>query len=295
MARNLDLTALRAFVTVCETHGVTSAAQRLNLTQSAVSMQLKRLEEQLGLLLLDRSNRQMVPTAVGQQLLSYAHRLLALNDEAWTRLTAQDYEGEIILGVPHDILYPAIPGVLRQFNASFPRMKVRLLSSYTKVLHRQFAAGEADVILTTEDFLGAGGETLTTRPQVWIGATGGQAHRQRPLPLAFQKDCNFRTLAVKALDQAGITWEIVIDTDSSRTVETSISADLAVHVVVEGTEPPMVEVLPPSADLPALPNVLINLYQKDAGRSPAQSVLVDLIRAAYRALETPRAALLATA
>ena len=282
MARNLDLTALRAFVTVCETQGVTSAAQRLNLTQSAVSMQLKRLEESLDLVLLDRSNRTMVATAVGQQLLSYAHRLLALNDEAWTRLTAQDYVGEITLGVPHDIMYPAIPQVLRQFNASFPRMKLRLLSSYTKVLHRQFAAGEVDVILTTEDHLHAGGEKLVERPQVWIGAIGGQAFRQRPLPLAFQRDCNFRSLAVRELDARDIPWEIVIDTDSSRTVETSISADLAIHVVIEGTEPPMVQIVDHGGDLPDLPNTLINMYQLTHSSSPAQAALAELIREAFR-------------
>ena len=282
MPRNLDLTALRAFVTVCETQGVTSAAQRLNLTQSAVSMQLKRLEEALELTLLDRSNRTMAPTAVGQQLLSYATRLLALNDEAWTRLTARDYVGELNLGVPHDIMYPAIPQVLRQFNASFPRMKLKLLSSYTKVLHRQFAAGEVDVILTTEDHLSAGGETLVRRPQVWIGAIGGLAYKSRPLPLAFQRDCNFRSMAVRELDARGIPWEIVIDTDSSRTVETSISADLAIHVVVEGTEPPMVEVIEHGGDLPELPDTQINLYQAEPVGSPAQTALVDLLREEYR-------------
>ena len=280
--RNLDLTALRAFVTVCETQGVTSAAARLNLTQSAVSMQLKRLEESLDLTLLDRSNRAMVPTAVGQQLLSYALRLLALNDEAYTRLTARDFVGEISLGVPHDILYPAIPQVLRQFNASFPRMKIRLLSSLTKVLHRDFAGGEVDVILTTEDILLPGGETLVERPQVWIGAQGGAAWKQRPLPLAFQKDCNFRSLAVKALDGDNVQWEIVVDTDSSRTVDTSISADLAVHVVVEGTEPPMVEVIDHGGDLPVLPKTQINLYQSPQSTSPAQDALVAMIREGYR-------------
>ncbi|NHX27946.1 LysR family transcriptional regulator, partial [Escherichia coli] len=100
MPRNLDLTALRSFVAVSEAGGVTRAAGFLNLTQSAVSMQIKRLEEALDLQLLDRSARQIALTASGEQLLGYARRMLALNDEIYARLTAQEYEGEIALGVP---------------------------------------------------------------------------------------------------------------------------------------------------------------------------------------------------
>ena len=114
MARNLDMTALRSFVTVAETGGVTRAAGFLNLTQSAVSMQLKRLEEALDLQLLDRSARSISLTAAGEQLLGYAQRMLELNDEALGRLTANEFEGEITLGVPHDIIYPYIPAILRR-------------------------------------------------------------------------------------------------------------------------------------------------------------------------------------
>ena len=105
MARNLDMTALRSFVTVADAGGVTKAAAQLNLTQSAVSMQLKRLEEMIGQPLLDRSARAIALSPQGDQLLGYARRMLALNDEAWGRLTNQAFEGEITLGVPRDIVY----------------------------------------------------------------------------------------------------------------------------------------------------------------------------------------------
>ena len=104
MPRNLDLTALRSFVAVADAGGVTRAAGLLNLTQSAVSMQIKRLEEALGLTLLDRSRRGVALTAEGEQLLRYARRMVALNDEAVARMTANEYEGEITLGVPHDVV-----------------------------------------------------------------------------------------------------------------------------------------------------------------------------------------------
>ena len=168
--RNLDITTLRAFVAVADSGGVTRAAGFLHLTQSAVSMQLKRLEELLGLDLLDRSGRTIALTANGEQLLVYARRMVALNDELITRLTDQAYEGEITLGVPHDIVYPAIPQVLKQFNSAFPRVRVHLESSGTRTLKEMFSKGACDMIMTTETDLAVGGETLCVKPLLWIGA-----------------------------------------------------------------------------------------------------------------------------
>ncbi|MEM1341659.1 MAG: LysR family transcriptional regulator, partial [Pseudomonadota bacterium] len=170
MARNLDLTALRSFVAVADAGGVTRASGFLNLTQSAVSMQLKRLEDSVGVGLFDRSARRLSLTGAGEQMLGYARRMLELNDEVLGRLTATEYEGELRLGVPHDIIYPAIPDVLHRFNAAYPRMKVSLQSSYTSRLKEQFARGEVDMILTTEGAVEPTGETLLERPLVWVGA-----------------------------------------------------------------------------------------------------------------------------
>ena len=281
MAYNLDLTALRSFVAVAETGGVTRAAGFLNLTQSAVSMQLKRLEDGLNVQLLDRSARKVALTASGEQLLGYARRMLTLNDEVYGRLTHQAYEGEIVLGVPADIVYPAIPRVLQQFNAMFPRMKVQLISSYTTKLKAMFARGACDLILTTEDKLDAGGETLTEVPLVWVGAPGGQAWKSRPLRLAFEYTCIFRGRTQEALDAAGIRWEMAVESDSSRTIEASVSADLAVHTAVEGAAPRYLEQIQHGGHLPDLCKTQINLYKPDLGTSPVIEDLANLIRQGY--------------
>ena len=284
MPRTLDMTPLRSFVTVADTGGVTRASGFLNLTQSAVSMQLKRLEDGLGLRLLDRSARAVTLTSAGEQLLGYAKRMLDLNDEALARLTGQDFEGELILGVPADIVYPAIPQVLNRFHAEFPRVKVQLISSYTTQLKELFAQGRCDLILTTEDGCDAGGETLAKKPLIWIGAPGGSAWKQRPLRLAYERDCNFRKGVQAALDRAGIAWEMAVESSSSRTIEASVSADLAVHTVIEGTEPPHVERIQHGGALPDLTSTRINLYR--AGQpSPALSEhLADLVRQSYKVL-----------
>jgi DNA-binding transcriptional LysR family regulator len=284
MPRNLDLTALRSFVTVVDSGGVTRAAGLLHLTQSAVSMQLKRLEEGLGLRLLDRSARQIGLTGEGEQLLSYARRMLALNDEAVGRLTASDYEGEITLGVPHDIVPGYIPQVLKRFAADFPRMRVNFLSSNTRALLQKFDRGEVDMIVTTEEGCGAGGETLAEVPLVWVGAPGGRVWKERPLPIALETQCIFRPSVQRRLDAAGIAWLMRVETGSTRTVEATVSADLAVHAMlsgfwVQGTEP-----VDHGGALPDLKAYSINLYRGPGGLGEVEQALAGYLRDTYGAL-----------
>lgn len=282
MPRNLDLTALRSFVAVAETGGVTKAAGFLNLTQSAVSMQLKRLEESLGLDLLDRTGRGVSLTGSGEQLLSYARRMLVLNDEVYNRLTARDYEGVVTLGVPHDIVYPAIPEVLHKFNAAFPRVRIQLVSSFTNRLKQLHHRGECDIILTTEDQLDGEGEVLSTVPLVWIGAPGGEAWRARPLRLAFEFGCIFRQPVQRALDAAGIPWQMAVESESSRTVEASVSADLAVHAALEGTAFIYGRPIDHGGALPELGNKKICLYRAPKSSGVLTDNLVELLREGYR-------------
>lgn len=281
MPRNLDLTALRSFVTVAETGGVTRAAQQLNLTQSAVSMQLKRLEEALGLPLLDRAGRGVALTAHGDQLVSYGRRMLALNDEVLSRMTDDGYEGEIRLGVPTDLVYPHIPSVLKRFDREYPRVKIRLISSYTKHLKVAIREGEVDLILTTESNPDAEAEVLTEKRLVWVGAPQGVAWKARPLRLAFEKECMFKPWATRALDEVGIPWEMAVDTNSTRTVEASISADLAVHCVLEGAQSPHMSPIEHCGHLPDMPISRISMYRSAAAIGAPLDGLVNMLRAAY--------------
>lgn len=281
MPRNLDLTALRSFVSVAETGGVTKAAGMLNLTQSAVSMQLKRLEENLGLALLDRTGRGVALTATGDQLLSYARKMLSLNDEVYARMTDHAFEGHIALGVPHDIVYPAIPQVLARFTQEFPRVKLDLISSYTLRLKEHLANGTCDLILTTEDTAARGGETLAELPLVWIGAIGGQAWRRRPLPLAFEQSCLFKDSVQHALDEAGLGWTMTVQAESARTIEPIVAADMAVHAVLEGTEPAHLEKIAHGGELPRLTSKKIILYSHGTSRDPVQDALAGLLKQAY--------------
>jgi len=286
--RNLDMTTLRSFLAVSDHGGVTRAAGAMNLTQSAVSMQLKRLEELLDIKLLDRSSRKIGLTASGEQLLGYARRIIELNDEVVCRLTDQVWEGEIVLGVPQDIVYPVIPRVLKQFYAGYPRVKVQLISSYTAGLTEAFGRGEIDLILTTETVLGPGGQTLMEVPLRWFGAPDGTAWKQRPLRLAFCRHCLFRPGVMAKLSQTGIEWELAVDSESDRTIEATVSADLAVTSILEGHAPPHMEMIAHGAGLPELGRQKINIYGANTPKNELVSKLVEIVQQGFCGV-TPKA------
>lgn len=283
MPRNLDLAALRSFVTVSEVGGVTRAANFLNLTQSAVSMQIKRLEQSLGQQLFLRAAKKLVLSPEGEQLLSYGRRMLALNDEVLARFSDDSCEGEIRLGVPHDIVYPAIPGILKRMAQAYPRLRVNLMSSFTALLKPEFARGEFDVILTTETLPDAQAEVLSERQLVWVGAADGSAWQRRPLRLGFKDSCIFRPETQAALDLAGLPWELATGGESEQAVEATVAADLAVTARMVGSIPDGCVVIAGDNILPKLGQMQIALYRSQRRKDEAMELLLSELRCAYGA------------
>ena len=281
MPRTLDLTALRSFATVADAGGVTRAAGLLNLTQSAVSMQIKRLEESLGLGLFSRAARQMALTAEGEQLLGFARRMLVLNDEALSRLTTASYEGELRLGVPHDIVYPAIPGILKRLAAQYPRMRINLVSSFTVLLRAAFDRGELDVMVTTEDRPGPHGVELARRPMIWVGAKDGVAWQKLPLRLGFKDTCLFRPAVQAALTAAQIPWEMAVEAESEQVIEATVAADLAVTARLLDAMPPGLCSIDARGILPDLGDVGICLYDAPTLTGEVADSLLQELRLAY--------------
>lgn len=281
MPRNLDLSALRSFVTVADVGGVTRAAGYLNLTQSAVSMQIKRLEESLGLSLFLRAARKLALSPDGEQLLSYGRRMLALNDEALSLLSAQACAGEIRLGVPHDVVYPAIPGILKRMAQAYPRVRINLVSSFTILMKQDFARGAFDVMLTTEETPDEGAEVLSARSLVWVGAEDGNAWQRRPLRLGFKDTCIFRPRAQAALEAAGIPWEMATGGESEQAVEATVAADLAVSVRMIGSIPEGMVPISGDNQLPPVGEMKLGLYRAGRRNDEAIDLLVSELRCAY--------------
>ena len=280
--RNLDLNSLRSFVTIAESGSMTRAAARLFLTQSAISMQIKRLENNLGFSVFERSAQGMTPTLEGQQLLHFASQMLALNDEAMGRLTSSEYEGQIRLGAPGDVIYPHIPGILKEFSRDYPRVQVKFACEQTYTLKREYKQGLHDIVLTTEKSAGQGGRIICTHPLIWSGAIDGGAWKKRPLPLGFAKICAFRDGVIKSLDQAGVDWVDVVASGDSLASEAMTSADLCVTAELGNVLHPSREKIDHGGQLPDLPEHSIVLYADDSPGNSLIPILVEYLQRAFR-------------
>jgi DNA-binding transcriptional LysR family regulator len=287
MYRNLDLAALRSLVAIADTGGVTRAAAKLHLTQSAVSMQIKRLETAIGHRLIERAGRSIAITRNGELLLSYGRRILSLNEEAWNRLTDDSYEGKISMGVPHDIIRPHLPVILRNFAAAFPRIDVRLITSGTSTLKELLAKSDIDLILTTEQTPTGDAELLRDVPLKWYCGAGAGIWAKRPLPLANEPSCAFRPIATDALGHADISWDAPFTAKEWREYAAFVSAGLAVVCLMEGTNLMDWVEVPAQAKLPTLPNFGIYMYFNEHGNTALASHMASFIRDEfYRQHET---------
>ena len=285
MAHNLDVSLLRAFVAVVDAGGMTAANGVLNLTQAAGSQQIKRLGGTLGEELITRDRRGMKLTNAGERLFGRAKRLLALNDEIWAEMTTPVYEGEVRLGIPSDIITTYLPTFLKGFAHSYPRVQVSLNSGSSAKLRADLAAGKVDLVLATELVCDSGGENLIMDRLVWVGAPGGEAARQRPLPVSIGcSDCAFRAPIRDALQQAGIAWRSVSEVTNTTAQVATVAADIAVMAWMASTVPEGLEVLGRESGLPPLPPFTVNLYLGKDGGPTVQ----ELARHIRQALAAPR-------
>jgi DNA-binding transcriptional LysR family regulator len=279
--QTFDLGTLRSLVTIAETGSMTRAAGRLFLTQSAISIQIKRLETSLGFSLFERTSQGMAPTLEGEQLLQFARRMLALNDEAMGRLTSPDYEGVVRFGTPGDIVYPQIPRVLKEFSRDFPRVQIRFSTLGTFNLLREFDEGQHDIVLTTEETPRDDAEIIVTHPLVWIGAEDGNAWKKRPMPLGFSRHCAFRAGVIRALDEAGVAWIDQVHSEHEAAIDAMVSADFCVSSRLSASGPPDTRAIDHGGQLPDLPDYSIAMYSHDDGANPVVRTLADYLRRAH--------------
>ena len=289
-AREIDLSLVRAFLAVAETGGMTAAGKHLNLTQAAVSQQIKRLEEQFGTALFDRAQRKLELTRSGERLLAHADRILSLNEEIWGLMTSPGFEGQVRVGVPHDIINVFMPPILRTFAKAWPRVDISLVCSNSLALLEHLDQGEIDLILTTESAPSERGELLLADQLVWVGAPGDTAHERTPLPVALgDEQCTFRTAAVKALGATGRDWRFTCAVSNMSAFCATLEADLAVAPLLSQSVPEGLDVLGAEQGLPQLPTYYINLYLARTGPGEIALELARQIRKSF-ALRYPKAA-----
>lgn len=285
--RDFDIALLRAFVAVAETGSMTQAAAHLHVTQGAVSQRIKRLEEFLQNQLFERSGKGLDTTLEGERMLAPAQRMIAMNDEVFSLMTAPEFAGTVRLGVPYDIVMPFIGPILKSFAAEFPRVNVELELTSSDVLLDALAKGDIDLTLTTENHTPNGAERLIRTDLVWVGLPGGSAWTQDPIPLLTINDkCMFRMPMLRALEGAGRSWKINVTRNMDATYA-MISADLAVTALLDSTVPDYLTILGEQDGLPALPEFFINLYTAKGGSNEIADELARHIRREFMAWRRP--------
>ena len=280
---NLDMDVLRTFVSGFELGSFARAADRLGRSQSAISTQLRKLEEQVGQALVQKAGRGLVPTAAGEHLLGYARRILELNDEAVERLRGADVEGWVRLGLPQDFAETWLPPVLGRFARAHPRVRIEVQVDRSLPLVDKTLRGELDLALVWGDGSdGPHARRIAEVPIEWIGPAdwpGVAALGAQPLPLvAFAPPCTFRSAATGALDAAGIAWRQVFSSPSLSGLWAAAEAGLGITPRTASNMPPTLRALPPAAyGLPALPAIPLALHLADEDPPAAVARLVDIL------------------
>ncbi|WP_422839782.1 LysR family transcriptional regulator [Aeromonas veronii] len=226
----LDPLLLRSFVAIIDTGSFTRAGERVHLTQSTISQQIRRLEQQLGCPLLDRSGRQVVATAEGEKLLGLARRILALLAQAEEQVT----EGSVALslGVPEDFAAGAITPVLAAFARDYPEVRLEVQSGLSHEIWQRFEAGELDLALVKQT-RGQGAPLASWRePLVWVDSRDWPAWERDPLPLVvFPSEGLYRRQMTEALDGLGRRWRIAYVSASLASLQGAVSAGIGVSLL----------------------------------------------------------------
>lgn len=287
MPCSLDPDLLRSFVLIAEGRSFTDAAALVGRTQSAVSMQVKRLEELLGQPLLHRG-RGGVPelTPHGRYLLDQARQMLALNDQVMATFRSPPLSGTVRLGSPDDYALAYLPAILKRFAETHPAVQVDVRCSPSGELQRSLKAGELDLTLLSDGHQPADwpAESLWRGPLVWVTATRFTPHRQDPLPLALAAGhgCDWADAAIRALEAAGRRYRIAYTSASQIGTHAPVVAGLAVTVSTLSWLPEGLRPVRPDEGLPPLPEFGILLMQARQKRRPLTEALAAHIVQGFR-------------
>lgn len=278
----LDIDLLAAFVAVVDTGGFTRAAEKIHLTQSTVSLQIKRLEELTGTRLVDRQSRGIRLTSQGEILLSYARRMLELNSEAVSRVVSSKLQRRVLrIGTSQTFAQCFLGAILHQYAALFPGVSLDVRCKHTAHLLSDLDAGLLDVVIGQRDRMSSGGILLMRQATVWLGVQGLRLDTDSVRPIvASSEGCWCRAAMREALDRAQIPWRIAYTSPSLPGLLAALEGGLGVTAfqLAAATAAVQTADLEFRDDLPELPDAELAFVSA----SDADPELVDGFLAAVR-------------
>jgi DNA-binding transcriptional LysR family regulator len=276
--RALDLDQLRTLVAIEECGSFAAAAARLDLTQSAVTQQMQRLELRIGFPLFDKAGRNKRMSSHALRLLVYARQLLAVHDEALRGLTDSGEQGRVRIGAPHDMADLLLPRVLAQIAQTMPRMQIDIEISRSPYLMESLVQGRLDIVIANRVEPEVEGVLLRMHPTVWLCAAGYKHDPSKPVPLiVIDGPSLFHRMATEALQGAGLTWTASYTTSNVLGVKAALRAGLG--VAARGIEfvDSYTRVLGVREGLPPLPDVPYFLYMRKNTVSPVTRRVFEMI------------------
>jgi len=267
MAAPLDLDQLHTFISIVDTGSFTRAADEVHRTQSAVSMQMRRLEDRIGKALFEKEGRMNKLTEEGERLLTYARRLLHLNRETLAAFDDKALEGTVRIGVPDDYADRFLPEIMARFSRSNPRVELSVLCEPTVNLADQIRRGNLDIALVTECVDTRPSEIVRNEPLLWVSSASHMVHEETILPMAFGRPtCQWRQMATDLLQASGREYRVLFTSWSANVITAAVLAGLAVSVLPECALRPGMRVLGEADGFGALPDCKIGILRGHSSR-----------------------------
>ena len=283
---NLDMDCLRTFVTIVDVGSFAEAAQRVGRSASAVSLQINRLEDQVGAKLFQKVGRRMVQSPDGERLLNAARQMLDLNDRVVETLNHQHLSGEIGIGAIQDFADSVLPSVLARFGKAHPRVRITAKVDRSKALADAVDGGALDLAIGVHGWSSRPHKKIRTDKMVWLSSTDFVLADAERVPLVvFEPPCSFRDAAISCLNQAGREWDIVFTSPSLSGLQAAIEAGLGITARTSNSITGSLRPVPQSSRLPKLPSVDFAIYTKPDPSAPASrlcEIVVDELQSETR-------------
>ncbi|OQM75270.1 LysR substrate-binding domain-containing protein [Manganibacter manganicus] len=263
----LDLDQLQTFITIADIGSFTRAADEVHRTQSAVSMQMRRLEERIGKPLFEKDGRLNKLTEDGERLLSYARRLIFLNRETLAAFDDQRLEGTIRIGTPDDYADRFLPEIMARFARSNPHVELTVICEPTPGLVEHIKRGNLDLALVTHNEAKAQSEVVRREPLLWVSSANHLTHEQDVLPMAFGRpNCIWRRAACDVLDQMKRDYRVLFTSFSATVIAAAVLSGLAISVLPECALRPGMRVLGEADGFGILPDCRIGIMRGQSSR-----------------------------
>lgn len=287
----LDIDQLRTFIAIAETGSFTKAAEVVNKTQSAVSMQMKRLEERIERPIFARDGRANKLTEDGTRLLDYARRLVKLNVETVAAFSDEALSGRVRLGVPDDYADRYLPEIMARFSRAYPSVELTVICEPSFDLLERIDVNEIDLAIVTNCESKRAAETFRRERLLWVTSNRHSTHLEEPLPLALGRPtCSWRRIAVERLESVGRPYRVLYSSSNAGAVAAAVLAGLAVSVLAESGLRPGMRVLTANDGFPELPSCRVGLVRSAHESSALADALAGYIVSSLDNLSEAQAA-----